>query len=180
MNREKWTVTGVWLSLLLVAGCLQAVGAGQDITFKATLLDNVCTFEQEDAPLEVTFPLRSLKYFQNYSRTETEPFVIGLKNCSAITQGKMVNLTFSFPQTQVVDGVTMLKPAGETGLVIALVDGQGRAIVPDHAVEPGRIENTGTGSVNRFTLGAYVLAPDGTRVQAGQYTATTTFTVSYR
>ncbi|EAA4084745.1 type 1 fimbrial protein [Salmonella enterica subsp. salamae] len=180
MNREKWTVTGVWLSLLLAAGCLQAVGAGQDITFKATLLDNVCTFEQEDAPLEVTFPVRSLKYFQHYSRTETEPFVIGLKNCSAITQGKMVNLTFSFPQTQVVGGVTMLKPAGETGLVIALVDSQERAIVPDHAVEPGRIENTGTGSVNRFAFGAYVLAPEGARVQAGQYTATTTFTVSYR
>ncbi|HGJ4005648.1 fimbrial protein [Salmonella enterica] len=180
MNRENWLVMGAWLSLLLVAGCLQAVGAEQDIIFKATLLDNVCTFEQEDAPLEVAFPVRSLKYFQNYSRTETESFVIGLKNCSAITQGKMVNLTFSFPQTQVVDGVAMLKPAGDTGLVIALVDGQGRAIVPEHTVEPGRIENTGTGSVNRFTLGAYVLAPEGTRVQAGQYTATTTFTVSYR
>ncbi|EIP3952679.1 type 1 fimbrial protein [Salmonella enterica] len=180
MNRENWPVTGAWLSLLLVAGCLHAVGAEGDILFKAALLDNVCTFEQEDTPLEVTFPVRALKYFQSYNRTETESFDIGLKNCSAITQGKLVSLAFSFPQTQEVDGVAMLKTAGDTGLVIALVDGQGRAIVPDHAVEPGRIENTGTGSVNRFTLGAYVLAPEGTRVRAGQYSATTTFTVSYR
>ncbi|MCZ4677292.1 fimbrial protein [Citrobacter sedlakii] len=180
MNKDNGIVTGAWFALLLIAGSLQAVGAEQDITFKATLLDNVCTFEQEDTPLEVTFPVRALKYFQNYSRTETEPFVIGLKDCSAITLGKMVNLTFSFPQTQVVDGVPMLFPSGGTGLVIALVDGKGNAIVPDHAVEVGPVTTTGTGNVNRFTLGAYVMAPPDVTVKAGQYSATANFTVSYR
>ncbi|EBS3707165.1 type 1 fimbrial protein [Salmonella enterica subsp. enterica serovar Hull] len=180
MNRENWPIAGAWLLLFLIAGCLQTVGAEQNIFFKATLLDNVCTFEQEDTPLEVKFPIRALKYFQNYSRTETESFVIGLKNCSAITLGKMVNLTFSFPQTQVVNGVAMLKPSGETGLVIALVDNKGKAIVPDHEIEVGPVTTIGTGNVNRFTLGAYVLAPESANVKAGQYSATITFTVSYR
>ncbi|EBO9664764.1 type 1 fimbrial protein [Salmonella enterica subsp. enterica] len=180
MNKENGCVAAVWLTLLLVAGCLQTVGAEHSLSLQGTLLDNVCIFEQEDAPLEVTFPVRALKYFQNYSRTETESFVIGLKNCSAITQGKMVNLMFSFPQTQVVNGVAMLKSSGDTGLVIALVDGSGGAIVPDHALEPGKIEHTGPGSMNRFTLGAYVMAPEGGIVKAGPYSAMANFTVSYR
>ncbi|EAM8731802.1 type 1 fimbrial protein [Salmonella enterica] len=180
MNKENRGVAGAWLALLLVAASLEVVGAGQTVSLNGTLLDNICTFEQEDAPLEVTFPTRALKYFQNYGRTDTESFVIGLKNCSAITQGKMVNLMFSFPESQVVNGVGMLKPSGDTGLVIALVDAKGEPVVPDKAVTPGRIENTGTGSMNRFTLGAYVMAPEGTTVKAGLYSATANFTVSYR
>ncbi|ECA1878495.1 fimbrial protein [Salmonella enterica] len=178
MNKESGGVAGAWFALLLIAYGLHATAA--DVSLKGSLLDNTCLFEQEDAALEVAFPTRALKYFEQYGRTETESFAIGLKNCSAITQGKTVALSFTFPQSQVVNGTPMLTPSGDTGLVIGLVDGTGNAIVPDHPVEVGVITQTGPGNVNRYTLGAYVMAPPGVTVTAGQYSATANFTVSYR
>ncbi|EAT7400332.1 type 1 fimbrial protein [Salmonella enterica] len=180
MNKESRGVAGAWLALLLVAGGLHAEGTALEVTFKGTLVDNVCTFEQDDGALEVTFPTRALKYFEQYGRTETESFAIGLKNCSAATQAKLVDLTFAFPQTEMVNGTAMLKPSGDTGLMIGLLDAGNQPVVPDTAVAVGSITQTGDGTLNRFTLGAYVMAPPGVTVKAGQYSATTTFTVSYR
>ncbi|EAO4397492.1 type 1 fimbrial protein [Salmonella enterica] len=176
MNKECRIVAIAWFALLLIAGGLNAA----DVSMKGSLLDNTCLFEQEDAALEVVFPTRALKFFEQYGRTDTEKFVIGLKNCSAITQGKTVELSFTFPQSKIINGITMLEPGGGTGLVIGLVDGKGNTIVPEHPVEVGAITQTGNGNVNRYTLGAYVMAPPGASVTAGQYSATANFTVSYR
>lgn len=169
-----------WLLLLLIAGYLQAAGTGLDITFKGSLIDRQCVFEQGDGPLEVVFRPTAIKYFDTYGKTETMPFTLRLKNCTAATQGKLVDLTFSYPQQETVEGVVMLKPSGNTGVVIGLLDGAGNAIVPDSSVEAGTITTTGAGSINHFSLGAYVMAPPGVTVRAGAYSATTTFTVSYR
>ncbi|HFW4533980.1 TPA: fimbrial protein [Salmonella enterica subsp. enterica serovar Chester] len=171
-----------WLMVvgLMMTSGVQAAGTTLDITFTGALIDRMCLFEQGDAPMEVTFPARAIKYFEQYGRTETQTFAIGLKDCSSSTQAKLVDLTFAFPQAQVVNGVPMLKPSGDTGLVIGLLDSKGSPIEPDKAVEVGTITQTGNGSLNRFTLGAYVLAPEGSQVKAGQYRASTTFTVSYR
>ncbi|EAX8478873.1 type 1 fimbrial protein [Salmonella enterica] len=166
--------------VLVMAGGAQAAGTALDVTFTGALVDRMCQFEQGDAPLEVTFPTRALKYFEQYGRTETETFAIGLKDCTSSTQAKLVDLTFAFPQTQVVNGVSMLKPSGDTGLLIGLLDGKNAPIVPDKAVEMGTITQTGDGTLNRFMLGAYVMSPPDGAVKAGQYSATTTFTVSYR
>ncbi|EAM8425038.1 type 1 fimbrial protein [Salmonella enterica subsp. enterica serovar Glostrup] len=180
-NRKgNWPFLAAWLLLLLIAGYLQAAGTGLDITFKGTLIDRQCVFEQGDAPLEVVFTPKAIKFFDTTDRTETKPFTLGLKNCTAATQGKSVDLTFSFPQTEMVAGVPMLKPTGDTGLVIALLDGAGNVITPNKAVDVGTVTQTGNGKVNHFTLGAYVMAPPGVTVKAGQYSATATFMVSYR
>lgn len=150
------------------------------LEFSGTLIDRMCVFEQEDQPLEVTFPIRAVKYFDHYARTDTETFVVGLKNCSSATQGKLVDLTFSATQTVSVNGTTMLLPDGDTGLAIALVDGKGQTVEPEKAVELGSITSTGDGSLNRYRLGAYVMAQPGVTVKPGAYRATTTFTLSYR
>ncbi|EAU6886236.1 type 1 fimbrial protein [Salmonella enterica] len=179
-GKDNWPFVVAWLLLLLVAGYLQAAGTGLDVSFKGSLIDRQCVFEQGDAPLEVSFRPTSIKYFNTYGKTQTKNFVIGLKNCTAATQGKLVDLTFSYPQRETVDGVVMLKPSGNTGVVIGLLDGAGQVIVPDRKVEVGGITSVGTGSINRFTLGAYAMVPSGVAVKTGAYSATTTFTVSYR
>lgn len=182
MNKRKkghllfWNA---WL-LLFISGGLQAAGSGLDVTFKGILIDRQCVFEQGDAPLEVEFTPKAVRFFNNHSRTETIPFTLGLKNCTAALQGKAVDLTFSYSQTEIIDGVAMLKPIGNTGLVIALLDGAGNTITPNKAVDVGTIEHVGAGKVNRFTLGAYVMAPAGVTINAGTYSATATFMVSYR
>ncbi|EAR9301923.1 type 1 fimbrial protein [Salmonella enterica subsp. houtenae serovar 44:z36,[z38]:-] len=179
-RKEIWPYVGAWLLLLLIAGYLQAAGTGLDITFKGTLIDRQCVFEQDDMPLEVIFPPKGIRFFKTYIRTETMPFTLGLKNCTAATQGKTVDLTFSYPQTETVDGVAMLKPTGDTGLVIVLLDGAGNMIEQNKTVDVGSITQTGSGKINRFTLGAYVMAPSGVTVKEGKYSATATFMVSYR
>ncbi|EEA2717979.1 fimbrial protein [Salmonella enterica subsp. enterica serovar Chester] len=179
-SKGNWPFVGAWLLLLLVAGYLQAAGTGLDIIFKGVLIDRQCVFEQGDAPLEVEFTPKTVKFFKDSSRTETMPFTLGLKNCTAVTQGKSVDLTFSYPQMETVDGVAMLKPTGDTGLVIALLDGSGNVIEPNKAVDVGHITLTGSGKINHFTLGAYALAPPGVTIKAGNYSATATFMVSYR
>ncbi|WP_079955225.1 fimbrial protein, partial [Salmonella enterica] len=137
-------------------------------------------FEQGDQALEVTFPTRALKYFEQYSQTDTESFFITLKNCSSATKQKTVGLTFTFPQSVDTGSVTALKTSGDTGLVIVMVDGKGNPVKPGEMVSAGQIENTGNGSINRFPFGAYVMAPNGATVKAGRYSATATFTVSYQ
>ncbi|EFY5236027.1 type 1 fimbrial protein [Escherichia coli] len=180
MNKENRRVAWVWFALLLVAGGLYAADSSLDMNFKGTLVNNVCMFEHESSALEVTFPGMAVKYFEHNERTPTESFVIGLKNCSADTQGKMVDLMFAFPDTETIGGVAMLKPSGDTGVVIGLVDTAGNPVVPGKAVNVGTVGLTGDGSVNQYSLGAYVMVPAGRSVNAGQYSATTTFTVNYR
>ncbi|EJK1075822.1 type 1 fimbrial protein [Salmonella enterica] len=179
MNRAGiLSVAGVLL--LSTAGGACATGTPLNITFKGSLIDRVCEFEQGDQALEVTFPTRALKYFGHYNKTDTESFFIGLKNCTSATKQKTVGLTFTFPQPEDVGGITALKTSGDTGLVIVMVDGKGNPIKPGEVVNAGQIENTGNGSINRFSFGAYAMVPSGTTVKAGNYSATATFTVSYQ
>ncbi|EAB6708046.1 type 1 fimbrial protein [Salmonella enterica subsp. enterica] len=179
-RKDIWPFLGAWLLLLFIAGYLQAAGTKLNITFKGNLIDRQCVFEQGDGPLEVTFRPKAVRFFKFYSRTETVPFTLKLKNCTAATQGKTVDLTFSYSQTETVSGVAMLKPTGDTGLVIVLLDGAGNVVEPDKKVDVGKITQTGNGAINSFTLGAYVMAPSGVTVKEGNYSATATFMVSYR
>ncbi|HAK8485154.1 TPA: type 1 fimbrial protein [Salmonella enterica] len=171
------SVVGVLLSM--VGGACTA-GTPLNVTFKGSLVDRVCEFEQGDQALEVTFPTRALKYFEQYSQTDTESFFITLKNCSSATKQKTVGLTFTFPQSVDTGSVTALKTSGDTGLVIVMVDGKGNPVKPGEMVSAGQIENTGNGSINHFPFGAYAMVPSGTTVKAGSYSATATFTVSYQ
>lgn len=159
---------------------MQAKAASLTMNFSGTLIDRMCVFEPGDTALELTFPNRAVKYFAVHPRTETIAFDIRLKNCTVATQKKLVDLTFGAVPVTDVGGTPMLTTTGNTGLVIALVDDKGNAIKPGEAVEVGSVTQTGDGSVNVFTLGAYVMAPPGVTVKAGPYRATTTFTVSYR
>ncbi|EBU5257370.1 type 1 fimbrial protein [Salmonella enterica] len=173
-------VSVVGMLLLSVAGRVCAAGSVLDVTFKGSLVDLACEFDQGDQPLEVAFPTRALKYFEHHNQTDTESFFIGLKNCSSATKQKTAGLAFAFPQSEDVGGITALKTSGDTGLVIVMVDGKGSPVKPGEVVNAGQIENTGDGSINHFPFGAYVMAPNGTTVKAGSYSATATFTVSYQ
>ncbi|CAD6107328.1 fimbrial protein [Escherichia coli] len=181
MNRAGMlSVAGVLL--LSAAGGACATGTPLNITFKGSLIDRVCEFEQGDQALEVAFPNRAQRYFEQHGQTDVTPFFIGLKNCSSATNRKTVGLTFTFPQSVDTGSVTALKTSGDTGLVIVVVDGDGNPVKPGEVVNAGTIEHTGTGegNVNRFPFGAYAMAPSGTTVKAGSYSATATFTVSYQ
>ncbi len=157
-----------------------AAGGGVDLTFSGTLLDTQCQLERGDAPLLVTLPSRSVQAFREDGRTPSEPFDIGLKDCAAAMQGKLVTMTFSAAKTQNVGGITMLATEGGTGLLIGLEDGSGALISLGKPVSAGRITATGSEQVNRFRFGAYALAPDTAAVKEGPYTATATFEVSYQ
>ncbi|ENT2893578.1 fimbrial protein [Salmonella enterica] len=178
MNKKRSGLLGA--GLLVMTGIAGAAGTSLQVDFTGALVDRLCVFEQEDTPLEVTFPVRAVKFFDAYTKTDTEKFVIGLKNCTVSTQGKLVDLTFNAVQTVTVGGITMLLPEGDTGLAIALVDGKGQNVEPGEAVELGSITSHGDGSINRFSLGAYVTAQPGVAIKPGAYRATTTFTLSYR
>ncbi|ECI4646638.1 type 1 fimbrial protein [Salmonella enterica subsp. salamae] len=167
------------LALVRPYGVL-AAGNGLDVEFSGSLIDRVCTFEQGDQPLEVELPSQELKYFEHHSRTAVEAFDIVLKDCSSATQTKMVEMTFSSARTVVVNGQTFLDPDGGTGLVIGLQDGNGTPVEPGTAFNLGSIRTIGSGSENRFTLGAYAMAPAGKTIMAGPYKAVTTFTLNYR
>lgn len=179
MNKQPrkgdWPFLCAWLSLLLIAGYLQAT----DISFHGNLVDNACVFEQDGGAQEVVFPTVAAKFFSTHTRTETKVFSVGLKNCPESVRDKLVNLTFSFPQQEELGGVRMLRPDGNTGVLIALVDSAGKAIEPEKPVSVGNISATGAGTVNRFSLGAYVTVPPDRVVNPGQYSATTTFTVGF-
>ncbi|OMP56825.1 pilus assembly protein FimA [Serratia marcescens] len=175
---------GVWLTLVLagnVAGAAYAAGGGVNLNFSGTLIDKQCTFAQGDNPLQVDMLSRSVSFFQRYLRTETVPFDIVLKNCTAATQSKLVRLTFNGTQTQVVGGVTLLKTEGGTGIMIGLETASGQAISIGSTVNAGTITQTGAAGENRFRFGAYAQRPTNLSTLAqGSYTATTTFTVTYQ
>ena len=157
-----------------------AAGKGVELTFSGTLLGTQCQLERGDAPLLVTLPSRSAQAFRKDGRTPSEPFDIGLKDCAAALQGKLVTMTFSGTKTQNVSGIMMLVAEGETGLLIGMEDGSGALISLDKPVPAGKITATGSEQVNRFRFGAYALAPDTAVVKEGPYTATATFEVSYQ
>ncbi|TSB25752.1 type 1 fimbrial protein [Serratia marcescens] len=164
-----------------VASAAHAAGSGVDLNFSGTLIDKQCTFAQGDDPLEVDMLSRSVSFFQRYTRTETVPFDIVLKNCTAATQSKLVMLTFSGTQTQVVGGETLLKTDGGTGILIGLESASGQAISIGSTVNAGTITQTGAAGENRFRFGAYAQRPtDVSTLAEGAYTATTTFEVTYQ
>ncbi|EBV5086362.1 type 1 fimbrial protein [Salmonella enterica] len=170
---------GVLYLVLVHSHGVLAAGNGLDVKFSGTLIDRVCTFVQGDQPLEVEFPSRALKYFEHHSRTTVKAFDIVLKDCSSATLAKTVEMTFSSARTVVVNGQTFLEPEGGTGLVIGLQDGNGTPVEPGTAFNLGSIRTIGSGSENRFTLGAYAMAPAGKTIMAGPYKAVTTFTLNY-
>ena len=110
------------------------MGSRLDVTFRGSLVENACALdlEQEEGALEVVFlPLVPAKLFLTYTRTETQIFSVGLKDCSESVRGKLVNLLFHIPQQGEPGSVRMLKSDGDTGVLIALVDAAGNTIEPE-------------------------------------------------
>jgi type 1 fimbria pilin len=174
-GRRAWC-----LLALLGAPMLGMAGGGTAVNFTGTLVNNMCTFEQGDAPLVIEMPSQTVRFFSHYGRSEVKAFDIGLKNCTASTQGKLVKFTFTAPRTKVIGGVTMLDTDGGTGLVIGLVDGVGKDVSLGSAVSAGNIAQTGQGTVNRFRFAAFLTTLDPTKVREGAYTATVTFQLAYQ
>lgn len=169
MNKRRtwpWTIA---LSALLSVGECGAAGS-LELKFSGTLNEKVCSFEQGDQAQEVYLQLQSIKYFENYGRTAVYPFLVSLTNCSAATLAKLVQLTFSSTNIQVVEGETLLDTEGDTGLVLGLTDAKGQAITLGETVPAGQIASVGDGSANRFQFGVYARAIG--EVKAGSYSST--------
>lgn len=166
--------------VLCIMPCRFVYAEGVDLLFSGTLVDKQCVFEQGETPLEVVMPSRAIKYFIKYKRTEPTTFDLVFKNCTSATQDKLVTITFTGAQTQMVDGINMLTPSGNTGLVIGLEDAAGNPVSVGTSFSMGKVVNTGNGSENRFRFGAYALAPDVNAVTAGAFSATTTFEIAFQ
>jgi type 1 fimbria pilin len=169
MNKRRTWPWAIALSVLLSIGESGAAGS-LELKFSGTLNEKICSFEQGDQAQEVPLQLQSIKYFENYGRTAVNPFLISLTNCSAATLAKMVQLTFSSTNIQVVEGETLLATEGDTDLVLGLTDGNGQAIKLGEVVPAGQIVSIGDGSVNRFQFGVYARAVG--KVKAGSYSST--------
>ncbi|AKJ41289.1 fimbrial protein [Pragia fontium] len=175
MNR-RWM--GLSVCLLLLLSLASRADDNLNVVFNGRLLAQSCEFDSVGGYQEIPLPTKTLHFFDRQTRTESTPFTLGLIGCTSSTMGKVVKLTFSSAQTQLVNGVAMLATSGNTGLVIGLEDGAGQAITLGQAVNVGSISQVGPVGVNRFQFAAYALAPGA--VKAGSYSATVTFEVDYQ
>lgn len=176
---------GLWVMLLsgacLVTGYGFALANTLNLTFNGSLTEWACEIVQATEPLEVVFPVYPAVSFDTTPKSPAEPVVLTLRNCPAGLAGKSIRMTFTAPGgTTTVGGKKMLNTTGDTGLVIALQQPGGTAIEPGTEFSPGTVEKTGTGTDNAVRLEAVLVKPDGVTLTEGLYSATTTFTVTYR
>ncbi|MGQ4695433.1 fimbrial protein [Enterobacter asburiae] len=170
------------LFIALLAGTLSmnAAEANDNVHFSGALVAEPCTLPDADTDIHIDFGSVIVKYLYQYQRTKSKPFTIHLENCDPSIM-KTVSVTFAGTADDELSDMLSLDLASTAkGIAVGLEMADGSPLAINN---PSQYQQLVQNKSN-LNFYAYVQAKptfiSGRGLSPGEFTAFSTFTLSYQ
>lgn len=159
---------------------MTTVHADDNVHFSGALVAEPCTLPESETDIKLDFGSVIEKSLYQYQRTKSIPFAIHLVDCDP-TLMSTVSATFEGTADDELSGMLELDPSSSAkGVAIGLERLDGSPLAINKA---GAYQQLSQGN-NSLTFNAYIQAKPGAiaqkQITAGEFTATSTFVLTYQ
>ncbi|QWZ48821.1 fimbrial protein [Enterobacter bugandensis] len=157
-----------------------ACSAEDNVHLSGALVSNACVLPDSDQDIQVNFDNLQLKELTTSGRSQNTPFTIHLQDCD-IDVASTVSVAFNGQEDAELEGMLAVDSSSTaTGIAIGIIDDSGAKV---NINQSGQINPISAGNFS-INYNAFVQAEpsavSNNSLKAGDFSATTTFTLTYQ
>lgn len=150
------------------------------VYFEGVLVPLGCRLSDDDAQKKIYLSGLSFSSLETLGRSDMQPFKLDIVDCSEMTLNKTIKITLNTQNTEVHNGINYLKTTGESNVLLALTDSNGKELDLNTKIDISTVTESGKGSINTLSFGVYAQKPFNARLKTGGFASTVTFNLDYQ
>ncbi|MGG4665274.1 fimbrial protein [Providencia vermicola] len=150
------------------------------VYFEGVLVPLGCRLSDDDAQKKIYLSGLRFSSLETLGRSEVQPFQLDIVDCSAMALNKTIKITLNTQNTEMHNGINYLKTTGESNVLLALTDSNGKELDLNTKIDVSTVTESGKGSINTLSFGVYAQKPFNARLQTGSFASTVTFSLDYQ
>lgn len=150
------------------------------VYFEGVLVPLGCRLSDDDAQKKIYLSGLRFSSLETLGRSDMQPFQLDIVDCSEMALNKTIKITLNTQNTEVHNGINYLKTTGESNVLLALTDSNGKELDLNTKIDVSTVTASGKGSVNTLSFGVYAQKPFNARLKTGGFASTVTFNLDYQ
>lgn len=150
------------------------------VYFEGVLVPLGCRLSDDDAQKKIYLSGLRFSSLETLGRSDMQPFKLDIVDCSEMTLNKTIKITLNTQNTEVHNGIHYLKTTGESNVLLALTDSNGKELDLNTKIDVSTVTESGKGSINTLSFGVYAQKPFNARLKTGGFASTVTFNLDYQ
>lgn len=150
------------------------------VYFDGVLVPLGCRLSDDDTQKKIYLSGLRFSSLETLGRSEIQPFKLDVMDCSAMALNKTIKITLNTQNAEIHNGINYLKTVGESNVLLALTDSQGKELSLNTTLDVTTVTESGKGSVNTLLFGVYAQKPFNSRLKTGSFSSTVTFNLDYQ
>lgn len=150
------------------------------VYFEGVLVPLGCRLSDDDAQKKIYLSGLRFSSLETLGRSEVQPFQLDIVDCSAMALNKTIKITLNTQNTETHNGINYLKTTGESNVLLALTDSNGKELDLNTKIDVSTVTESGKGSINTLSFGVYAQKPFNARLQTGSFASIVTFNLDYQ
>ncbi|ENU1226838.1 MULTISPECIES: fimbrial protein [Providencia] len=158
-----------------------SLASSLSIYFEGNLLPLRCHLSSNDVKKTILLSQLRFSELEKHGQSDVYPFKLDIVNCAEMHLNKTVRITLNAKNIETYNGITYLKPTGESTVLLALINGKThQPLTFNTPIDIGTITESGEGSINTMLFGIYAQKPFNSPLIAGGFSSLVTFNLDYQ
>ncbi|MDR2227282.1 MAG: type 1 fimbrial protein [Providencia sp.] len=150
------------------------------VYFEGVLVPLGCRLSDDDTQKKIYLSGLRFSSLETLGRSDIQPFKLDIVDCSTMALNKTIKITLNTQNTEVHNGINYLKTTGESNVLLALTDSNGKELDLNTKIDVSTVTESGKGSINTLSFGVYAQKPFNARLKTGGFASTVTFNLDYQ
>ncbi|EPL6455335.1 fimbrial protein [Providencia rettgeri] len=150
------------------------------VYFEGVLVPLGCRLSDDDTQKKIYLSGLRFSSLETLGRSDMQPFKLDIVDCSTMALNKTIKITLNTQNTEVHNGINYLKTTGESNVLLALTDSNGKELDLNTKIDVSTVTESGKGSINTLSFGVYAQKPFNARLKTGGFASTVTFNLDYQ
>ena len=150
------------------------------VYFEGVLVPLGCRLSDDDTQKKIYLSGLRFSSLETLGRSDMQPFKLDIVDCSTMALNKTIKITLNTQNTEVHNGINYLKTTGESNVLLALTDSNGKELDLNTKIDVSKVTESGKGSINTLSFGVYAQKPFNARLKTGGFASTVTFNLDYQ
>jgi len=150
------------------------------VYFEGVLVPLDCRLSDDDTQKKIYLSGLRFSSLETLGRSDMQPFKLDIVDCSTMALNKTIKITLNTQNTEVHNGINYLKTTGESNVLLALTDSNGKELDLNTKIDVSTVTESGKGSINTLSFGVYAQKPFNARLKTGGFASTVTFNLDYQ
>ncbi|WP_375084001.1 fimbrial protein [Providencia sp. SKLX074055] len=174
------TKYSIFLFSLLFLTANSSFANSLTVYFEGVLVPLGCRLSDDDAQKKIYLSGLRFSSLETLGRSDIQPFQLDIVDCSTMALNKTIKITLNTQNTEVHNGINYLKTTGESNVLLALTDSNGKELDLNTKIDVSTVTESGKGSINTLSFGVYAQKPFNARLKTGSFASTVTFSLDYQ